>query len=72
MLLDNRSDSEIVQFMVERYGDFVMFNPPLKLVTSMLWFGPALFLAIGLGYLYLQIRRRAKAAAAAQTELEPS
>jgi cytochrome c-type biogenesis protein CcmH len=58
MILDGRADSEIVSFMVERYGDFVLFNPPLKLVTSLLWFGPFLFLAIGLGYLFVQIRKR--------------
>ena len=60
MILDGRADSEIVTFMVERYGDFVLFNPPLKWVTSLLWFGPFLFLATGLCYLFFQIRNRAR------------
>jgi len=64
MILDNRSDQEIVQYMVDRYGDFVLFDPPLKWVTSILWFGPLLFLAIGLGYLYRQIRARSTSTAA--------
>ena len=62
MILDGRADSEIVNFMVERYGEFVLFNPPLKLVTSLLWFGPFLFLGLGLTYLFIQIRKRTRAA----------
>jgi len=64
MIPDNRSDQEIVQYMVDRYGDFVLFDPPLKWITSILWFGPLLFLAIGLSYLYRQIRARSTATAA--------
>ena len=63
MILDNRSDQEIMQFMTERYGDYVLFDPPLRWVTSLLWFGPFAFLVVGLGYLFVQIRKRARAAA---------
>ena len=38
------SDSEIVDYMVARYGDFVLYRPPLKLTTLLLWFGPLLLL----------------------------
>jgi cytochrome c-type biogenesis protein CcmH len=55
-----RSDSEIVAFMVQRYGDFVLYRPPWKLTTVLLWLGPLLLLAIGAGALarYLRQRRR--------------
>src|SRR5207245_11469173 len=39
------SDSEIVDYMVARYGDFVLYRPPVKATTLMLWFGPLLLLA---------------------------
>ena len=43
-----KSDNEIIQFLTARYGDFILFNPPVKGVTLLLWFGPALFLGVGL------------------------
>ena len=58
-----RSDKEIIDFMVQRYGDFVLYRPPVKTSTWLLWGGPALLLvggALGLG---LVLRRRQKMAA---------
>ena len=52
------SDSEIVDYMVARYGDFVLYRPPLKLTTALLWFGPLLLLAAGFGVLLRRILRR--------------
>ena len=43
LINDNKSDSEIMDFMVSRYGDFVRYRPPLKATTLLLWFGPLLF-----------------------------
>ena len=43
-----KSDSEIVNYLTARYGDFILFKPPIKLITALLWFGPALFLFLGL------------------------
>jgi cytochrome c-type biogenesis protein CcmH len=43
-----KSDKEITEFLTARYGDFILFNPPLKGVTALLWFGPAFFLILGL------------------------
>lgn len=43
-----KSDKEITEFLTARYGDFILFNPPLKGVTVLLWFGPAFFLIFGL------------------------
>jgi len=47
MIQTNKSDAEIMEFLVERYGDFVLYRPPLKKNTWLLWFGPFLFLIIG-------------------------
>ena len=61
MIQDGKSDGEIMEFMVSRYGDFVRYRPPLKGTTLLLWFGPALLFAGGLGGLFLFLRRRARA-----------
>ena len=54
-----RSDGQIVEFMVERYGDFVLYRPPLKGTTLFLWFGPPVLLLLGIIFLlrYLNARR---------------
>jgi len=54
------SDQEIIEFMVKRFGDFILFNPPMKLTTALLWFGPALLLLIGALTLVFVLRRRRK------------
>ena len=61
LIKDGKSDSEIMDFMVNRYGDFVRYRPPLKGTTLLLWFGPGLFLVGGLSVLVLYLRRRNKA-----------
>ena len=53
-----RSDGEIRDFMVSRYGDFVLYRPPLKATTLLLWFGPGLFFGGGLVALIRYLRRR--------------
>jgi cytochrome c-type biogenesis protein CcmH len=53
-----RSDGEIVQFMVARYGDFVLYRPPWKLSTMLLWLGPLLLVAAGCVVLARQLRAR--------------
>ena len=47
LVRDGRSDDEIMKYMTDRYGDFVLFNPPVKWITYFLWFGPILFIFIG-------------------------
>lgn len=70
MIRDGRGDDEIVAYLVERYGDFVTYRPPLKPVTWLLWFGPfAALAAAGLG-LALWVRRRARAAPVALDDAE--
>lgn len=54
----NKTDEEIIQFLVDRYGDFILYNPPMKATTVMLWFGPAILFVIALGALIVHLRRR--------------
>ena len=56
------SDEQVVQFMTDRYGDFVRYRPAFKATTALLWAGPALLLVLGLGALVLVLRRRTKLA----------
>lgn len=58
MMVRGRSDEEILDFLVSRYGDFVLYRPPLKATTVLLWVGPFLFLAGGGAALWVAIRRR--------------
>jgi cytochrome c-type biogenesis protein CcmH len=51
-------------YLTDRYGDFVLYRPPLKPATYLLWFGPALFLGIGGAVWFLAIRGRKRLAAA--------
>lgn len=60
LMEDGMSDRQVVDFMVERYGDYIRYRPPLKSTTVLLWFGPALLLALGIGVLYLNVLRRKK------------
>ncbi len=53
-----RTDTEIVGYMVQRYGDFVLYNPPVKMTTILLWFGPFLLLVIGVFALWRYVRMR--------------
>jgi cytochrome c-type biogenesis protein CcmH len=48
LVREGKSDGEIISYLTARYGDFILFSPPVKLLTAMLWFGPALFLFLGL------------------------
>jgi cytochrome c-type biogenesis protein CcmH len=61
LIQQGKSDPEIMDFMVSRYGDFVRYRPPLKGTTLILWFGPGLLLVGGLGALLIYLRRRSKA-----------
>ncbi|WP_428425147.1 cytochrome c-type biogenesis protein [Methylibium sp.] len=60
MLREGRSDAQILQYMTDRYGDFVLYRPPVKAITWLLWFGPAVLLVSGFAALVLVLRRRAR------------
>ena len=57
MIMEGQTDAEIEQFMLARYGDFVLYRPRLTVQTILLWFGPLLFLFIGGWVSYSIIRR---------------
>jgi cytochrome c-type biogenesis protein CcmH len=61
MLQAGKTEDEIIDFMVKRYGDYVLYNPPFKPVTLLLWFGPALVFAIGVFFAIRFIREQKKA-----------
>ncbi|BCG64078.1 MAG: cytochrome c-type biogenesis protein CcmH [Methyloprofundus sp.] len=60
MLLADKSNPEIVDYMVARYGDFVLYEPRVKPQTYLLWYGPAIFLILGLIVIFGIIRGRNK------------
>jgi len=59
-----KTDAEILDFMTKRYGDFVLYRPPLKATTVLLWFGPVLLLVAGIVVLVRVMRARRRTAEA--------
>ena len=55
---EGASERDIIAFMVERYGDFVLYRPPWKATTLILWLGPVLLMLGGLAALYFRLARR--------------
>ena len=60
MIAKDMSDKEIIDFLVQRYGDFVLYRPPWKASTALLWLGPFLLLIAGATGLVFALRRRQK------------
>ena len=58
LIKEGKSDEQIRSFMVDRYGDFVLYRPPVKPITWLLWIGPFVILMIGIGFLFSYLRRR--------------
>ena len=67
MILAGRSDSEIKSFLVERYGDFVLYRPPMQQNTWLLWIGPFALLVVG-ALVWWRIQRRGRAGEAPDLE----
>ncbi len=63
MLRQGKSQREILDYMTARYGDFVLYRPPVKNTTALLWFGPGLLLVGGLAGLAMVLRRRSRLSA---------
>ena len=61
-LKEGQSQKQILDFMVERYGDFVLYRPPLKTTTVLLWAGPFTLLGIAVLMLVVNVRRRRRSA----------
>jgi cytochrome c-type biogenesis protein CcmH len=60
-----RSETDVVAYMTQRYGDFVLYRPPFKASTVLLWAGPALLVLIGLALFWRSLRRSQSAPVAA-------
>ncbi len=60
MIAKDMSDKDIIEFLVTRYGDFILYRPPLKATTTLLWVGPFVLLIAGVAALVLVLRRRQK------------
>ncbi len=58
MLRQGKTEKQVIDYMVERYGDFVLYSPPLKTTTWLLWTGPFLLLVSGLAGLFMMLKRR--------------
>ena len=65
MLEEGQSDQQIIDYLVDRYGDFVRYRPPVNERTWLLWFGPAALLGAGLLVVGVIVRRRRRPAAPA-------
>jgi cytochrome c-type biogenesis protein CcmH len=64
LALEGKSDDDIKGYLVARYGDFVLYKPPVKPITWILWFGPFALLASGGAIWWVVLRRRARAVTA--------
>ena len=60
LMQTGQDNGQIVDFMVARYGDFVLYNPPVKPSTYLLWYGPFVLLAIGILFLIRTVRQRTR------------
>lgn len=58
MVIDGQSHKQIVDYMTQRYGDFVLYRPPVKPSTALLWFGPIILLFIGILVLISTLKKR--------------
>lgn len=56
-VLAGQSDTDIMQHLIARYGDFIVFTPPVKSLTWLLWYGPCGFMVLGLLLFALRIKR---------------
>ncbi len=60
MLQRGNTPEQITEYMTARYGDFVLYRPPVKSTTAVLWYGPAALLVLAVGVLLFIVRRRTK------------
>lgn len=72
MIIDGKTDYEIEQFMLQRYGDFIFYKPRLMTNTLLLWFGPLVFLLIGAWIIYRIVRRAEPGAEKLHDTLDPA
>ena len=70
MILDGKSDADIYSYMVERYGDFVVYKPPLNIKTFLLWFAPLLVMILSLFFLFRSTRQNKEKTVSLSGDLE--
>ena len=70
MILSDKSDDDIYLFMIERYGDFVIFKPPINWKTYLLWFAPLIFLVLCFIYLIRIISKKRDFSVKSSAEIE--
>ena len=70
MMAAGKTDEEIFRYMTDRYGDYVLYKPPVNSRTWLLWAAPALFLAGGLAVVLVVVGRRARLASTDPATLE--
>lgn len=70
MILNDKSDDDIYLFMIERYGDFVIFKPPINWKTYLLWFTPLIFLVLCFIYLIRITSKKRDFSAKSSAEIE--
>jgi len=70
MILSDKSDDDIYLFMIERYGDFVIFKPPINWKTYLLWFTPLIFLVLCFIYLIRIISKKRDFSVKSSAEIE--
>ncbi|HEY3699301.1 MAG TPA: cytochrome c-type biogenesis protein [Spongiibacteraceae bacterium] len=63
LLQEGKSDREITDYMVSRYGEFILYKPPFDTKTAVLWLAPIIFLSVGVIVLITVVRRRSAAQA---------
>lgn len=72
LMQQGKSDDEIKQYLVDRYSDFVLYDPPVKSSTVLLWFGPLAILLAGAVVVVVTVRRRSRAAPVAVQDEKPN
>ena len=70
MILDSRSDSDIYSYMVERYGDFAVYKPPVNTKTFLLWVSPLLVMILSLLFLFRSTRQNKEKTVSISSDLE--
>ena len=70
MVSEGKTDKEISEFMVARYGDFVLYRPPLKSTTFFLWFGPAVLLIVAAIVIVVFLRKQQQPASSAEEQAQ--
>ena len=68
LMREGKSDAEIKTYLVSRYNDFVLYDPPVKAGTWLLWFGPGALVLAGAGALVAILRKRSRQVAQVETE----